>query len=210
MGILSHSALLNRTSVSPIEVVQALHLRCSIFHFNKTGGFGNQNCKRYTQVSFLYHLINSWNWNYSSGIVWSIQTKNLADSQSFSIMRCFARCPQSIFIKLQNTIKFQVISHNNPQLSLYYVSFLTMDPLEPTEATLGSSYRGVSQIFDQRTDRNSGSALLISKILGVSIDTPDTPLTSKLVYFSHIWSSNLVLTDICTVDDFNNKPPMLS
>ena len=85
-----------------------------------------------------------------------------------------------------------------------------MDPLEPTEATLGSSYRGVSQIFDQRTDRNSGSALPISKILGVSIDTPDTPLTSKLVYFSHIWSSNLVLTDICTVDDFNNKPPMLS
>ena len=48
------------------------------------------------------------------------------------------------------------------------------------EAPLGISIRGVKQIFDRRKDWNWGSVVLISKILGVSIDTPDTPLTGPL------------------------------
>ena len=48
------------------------------------------------------------------------------------------------------------------------------------EPPLGISFVGVSQIFDRRKDWNWGSAMLISKILGVSTDTPDTLLTGLL------------------------------
>ena len=48
------------------------------------------------------------------------------------------------------------------------------------EAPLGISFRGVNQIFDQTKDWHLGSAVLIFKILGMSIDTPDTPLAGPL------------------------------
>ena len=49
-----------------------------------------------------------------------------------------------------------------------------------TEAPLGISLRSVNQIFEVTDRLKLGSAVLISKILGVSIDTPDTPLTGPL------------------------------
>ena len=49
-----------------------------------------------------------------------------------------------------------------------------------SEALLGFLYRGVNQISDLMKRWIWGSAMLISKILGVSIDTPDTPLTGPL------------------------------
>ena len=54
-----------------------------------------------------------------------------------------------------------------------------------TEASLGTSPRGVNQIFDWLTDWYWGSPVLISKILGVSIDTPDTPQTGPLNWISY-------------------------
>ena len=52
-----------------------------------------------------------------------------------------------------------------------------------SEAPLGISPRGINQFLVLRTKLNGSSAVLISKILGVSIDTldtPDTPLTGPL------------------------------
>ena len=50
-----------------------------------------------------------------------------------------------------------------------------------SEAPLGMSSKGVNKISHRQTDWNWCPAVLISKILGVSIDTPDTPLTRPLV-----------------------------
>ena len=58
-----------------------------------------------------------------------------------------------------------------------------------TEASLGILPRGVNQIFYLRTDLNLSSAVLIFKILGVSIDTPDTPLTRPLRYWTRCYGS---------------------
>ena len=62
-----------------------------------------------------------------------------------------------------------------------------LESLVITEAQVGIPFRGVKKVFDQRKDWNLGSAVLISKILGVSIDTPDTPLTGPLDSLVRKW-----------------------
>ena len=73
----------------------------------------------------------------------------------------------------QNNIYLEVSTQ------VVFIIFECVSSIFP-EPPLGISFVGVSQIFDRRKDWNWGSAMLISKILGVSTDTPDTLLTGPL------------------------------